>query len=319
MKLLYFRGAVSNFGDELNAHLWQRLLPEGFLDSDERELFLGIGSIIGDHPSKSARKHVVGSGYGGYTNLPDLNDGTWNIVFVRGPRTAALLDLPPEKAIGDGALLLRAIDLPAPAPHSGPAYMPHFQSLERGLWPEACERAGLRMIDPTGPVQDILAELRSASVLITEAMHGAIVADALRVPWIAVRPIHSQHHSKWLDWAESLGIELRQHELRPSSLLESYVGRTARNTYDWGHGSGRLHQISHSRIARPLNQFMIDRAAKRLGEIAQQEAQLSEDGRLESATDRAMSALDAFVRSKGFGGIAPRAGDRTGQLSPQVS
>ena len=54
MKLVFFRGKVPNFGDELNLHVWPALLPHGFLDEDEDELFVGIGSIIGSHlPAKS--------------------------------------------------------------------------------------------------------------------------------------------------------------------------------------------------------------------------------------------------------------------------
>jgi hypothetical protein len=89
MKLIYFRGHVPNFGDELNPYLWDRLLPPGLLDEDESELFLGIGSILFDTYPAGPRKYVMGSGYAGYTGLPPVHDGSWDVVFVRGPRTAA--------------------------------------------------------------------------------------------------------------------------------------------------------------------------------------------------------------------------------------
>jgi len=76
MKLTYFRGSVPNFGDELNTYMWPELLPRGFLDDEDHELFVGIGSIIGSHLPPDARKIVMGSGYGGYMGTPDLNDGT---------------------------------------------------------------------------------------------------------------------------------------------------------------------------------------------------------------------------------------------------
>ena len=59
MKLVFFRGKVPNFGDELNLYVWPALLPAGFLDEDEDELFVGIGSIIGDHLPAHARKYVM--------------------------------------------------------------------------------------------------------------------------------------------------------------------------------------------------------------------------------------------------------------------
>ena len=102
MKLTYYRGPTPNFGDDLNAFMWPGLLPNGFLDEDESELFLGIGSILWDYLPNQARKYVVGSGYGGYTAPPDIHDGSWDVIFVRGPRTAKILALSPEKAISDG-------------------------------------------------------------------------------------------------------------------------------------------------------------------------------------------------------------------------
>jgi succinoglycan biosynthesis protein ExoV len=42
--------------------------------------------------------------------------------------------------------------------------------------------------------------------LITEAMHGAIVADALRVPWTAVSIGPCFNQEKWLDWGLSVGV-----------------------------------------------------------------------------------------------------------------
>src|SRR5690606_9365510 len=128
MKLTYFKGRVPNFGDELNTYLWPRLLPPGFLDEDDNELFLGIGSILWEHHPKEARKYVLGSGYGGYAPAPDVHDGTWNVIFVRGPRTAARLGLPSSKGICDSAILLRKIDLPPAAEDVGVAFMPHYHS-----------------------------------------------------------------------------------------------------------------------------------------------------------------------------------------------
>ncbi len=220
MQLVYYRGRVPNFGDELNTFVWPRLLPPGVLDEDESELFVGIGSIIGTQLSKTARKFVMGSGYAGYMGLPDVHDGTWDIRFVRGPQTAAALGLPAETAICDSAILLRAMDLPPPLEGVGVAFMPHYESLERGFWAKACELAGITLIDATQPVETVLRQIRGARVVITEAMHGAIVADALRVPWIAAQPLFWGHRFKWLDWSGALGLSLRMHALQPTNLLE---------------------------------------------------------------------------------------------------
>jgi len=293
MKLTYFRGHVPNFGDELNTYVWPALLPADFLDDEEDQLFVGIGSIIGTHLPAKARKVVVGSGYAGYMGEPNLLDGTWDIRFVRGPLTAERFGLSPEKAICDSAILLRAMELPAPETNVGVAFMPHFESLERGFWREACRLAGVRLIDATAPVERVLAQLKGATLLITEAMHGAIVADALRTPWIGVKPIFRGHHLKWQDWSRALNIDLRLHELWPSSLLELHVGLTGR-----GGSLGRAGRLSSSRVARIPNQILTYLAAHHLRELARVEPQLSKDTAIVEATDRAFAAVDALVREK---------------------
>lgn len=299
MKLTYYRGAVPNFGDELNTYVWPALLPQHFLDDDESELFVGIGSIIGEQLPAGARKIVVGSGYAGYMGQPDLGDGSWDVRFVRGPLTAERFGLPPKKAISDSAVLLRAIDLPAPDRDVGIAFMPHFESLERGSWAEACAIAGIRLIDATAPVETVIAELKGARMLITEAMHGAIVADALRTPWVAVKPIFRGHHLKWQDWSQALGIELRLHQLWPTSLLELHIGMTGR-----GGNRGRVGRLNRSPLARLPNKLLTYFAAQRLAELARQEPQLSADHRIIQVTDRALAEVSALVREVGGARLA---------------
>ena len=293
MKLVFFRGKVPNFGDELNLHVWPALLPKGFLDEDESELFVGIGSIIGDHLNPKSRKFVMGSGYAGYMGLPDVHDGTWDIRFVRGPNTARTLKIDPDLSVCDSAILLRAMDLPAPDERVGVAFMPHYESLERGNWAEACAKAGMTLIDATDPVEKVLSQIRGAKLLITEAMHGAIVADALRTPWVGARPIYGGHHKKWLDWAGALKLDVRLNPLQPSSVLEYYIGRTGR-----GGSLGKVGRLSASPLAAIPNHILTDRAAKHLTTMSRIEPQLSSDAMIQQVTERAWTAVDGFVRSR---------------------
>ena len=293
MKLVFFRGKVPNFGDELNLHVWPALLPHGFLDEDEDELFVGIGSIIGNHLPAKSRKFVMGSGYAGYMGLPDVHDGSWDIRFVRGPNTAKTLKIDPNLSICDSAILLRAMELPAPAKNVGVAFMPHYESLERGNWAEACRQAGITLIDATEPVEKVLSQIRGARLLVTEAMHGAIVADALRTPWVGARPIYGGHHKKWLDWAGALDIDVRLNTLKPSSVLEYYIGKTGR-----GGALGKVGRLSASPLAGIPNRILTDIAARHLDSMARIEPQLSSDGMIQQVTERAQSAVDEFVRSR---------------------
>lgn len=221
MKITYFKGEHRNFGDELNLWLWPKLLPN-FFDEDESVLFLGIGSIISDNYRQNSKKIVFGAGFvSNYFNMPDVARDDWDVFFVRGPRTARTLNIPQDIAIGDSAILVReVVDLKLKRP-SKISFMPHWQSVEIGNWQKVCEIAGINFIDPRRPVSEIMTEILSSKKIVTEAMHGAIVADALRIPWIPLMPINSVHREKWFDWAEAFEIDLRPYRLFPSTLKEA--------------------------------------------------------------------------------------------------
>jgi hypothetical protein len=289
LKLTFYRQSP-NFGDELNEWVWPQIVGPDFFDDDAAELFVGIGSIISDSYPLSSRKIVVGSGYGGYTPLPDVHDGSWDVRFVRGPRTAAVLGLPPEAAITDSAVLVRALPLP-PARNLGRVcFMPHHDSLARGLWRDVCGMTAIDLIDPADPVDEIMARIRGARVLLTEAMHGAIVADALRKPWIAVRPFQPRHRAKWLDWSESLSLTLRPHAVFPSSLREAWSLTTG------GEGMGPIvTRASRSKLITPVHRVTTRIAAQNLERLASVEPQLSSDTLIDRATTRAVEAVDRLL------------------------
>lgn len=292
MKLTYFEGDPPNFGDELNAWIWDALLPPGFLDNDADTLFLGIGSIIQDVYPANANKVVVGSGFAGaYSALPDVNDGTWDFRFVRGPETCRKLGIDPGLAITDAAVLLRAVDLPDPATGIGVAFIPHYESVERGNWQAVCDLAGVHFIDPTRPSRDVLAELRGADLVICEAMHGAIVSDAMRTPWIGVQTMHHVHRGKWFDWAASLGIDYRPQTLAPSNGREFWAYHTGR----WGSGP-RARAVFGSRAFAPVDFAIRYASAASLRKLAKAEPQLSSDLAIETATQKAVAAVDGLVR-----------------------
>lgn len=294
MKLTYFQGNPPNFGDELNATMWSHLLPADFLNDDESELFLGIGSILWDYLPKSPRKFVAGSGFGGYTSPPDIHDGSWTVLWVRGPLTAQKLGLNKNLAITDSAVLLRHTPLPPPAENIGVAFMPHFESVERGAWAEVCKVAGITFLDPRAPVEELLAKILGARLVITEAMHGAIVSDALRRPWIGVAPFHNVHREKWNDWAMSLDINLRSQLVPSSNLRESWTVHT-----------GLLSQGKRSRVileniaVKPINTAMAYRAATALSHLAERvEPQMSSDVAINKATELSLERLHSFVSAR---------------------
>jgi succinoglycan biosynthesis protein ExoV len=280
VKLEYFKCEHPNFGDELNTWLWPQLLPD-FFDDDPSTLFLGIGSIIGEPYDPSAKKVVFGAGYVPHYHhqVPNAHGGDWDIFFVRGPRTARALGIPESLGIGDAAILLRALNVQFRREPRYVGFMPHWQSLPRGNWQTACKLAGTRLIDPRAPVEQVITEILGCEVLVAEAMHGAIVADALRVPWIPVLPIAHVHREKWLDWADALHLDLIPHRLWPSASAEIELA-----TIRWPFLSSIAAGLSRRPVSALAGAVITHAAAHRLSALAKQAPCLSDDRVIENAT-----------------------------------
>lgn len=234
MRLYYYRSALGNFGDDLNAWLWEELAPGRWSDAS-RTLFSGIGTIIGNAMPESDRIVVFSSG-AGYSPPPaDFRSRRWKVVAVRGPLTAKVLGLPPEAAVADGALLLRALPRLAPlaeAHRAGVVFVPHHASLAYEGWSSATELAGVELLSPRVPSETVVERLRTARLVLAESMHAAIIADALRVPWAPVVSTTHINTFKWLDWSLSLGIPYEPVALPSPSIMSVYDDWTRGLTHD---------------------------------------------------------------------------------------
>ena len=289
MKITYYRGKYPNFGDELNIWLWPKIIPD-FFDNDDKQLFIGIGSVIGEKYDDKSKKIVFGAGYvPEYHEKPDVHGSDWDIYFVRGPRSARLLDISPDLGIGDAAILVRnIIDLKTKTAEVI-SFVPHWESLETGNWEEVCRLANVNLIDPRRPVDEVIRELLRSQLVIAEAMHAAIVSDALRIPWIPMLPIDALHRSKWFDWAESLKINLHHYRLWPSSLAELELATKRRPVFM---------NVANSLISCGLSNIM-DKglkymAAQRLMQLSKQPPCRSEDEEMLRVTEIMQTKLDQF-------------------------
>ncbi|NWG31712.1 MAG: polysaccharide pyruvyl transferase family protein [Rhodocyclaceae bacterium] len=214
MKLYYFKDHKGNFGDDLNPWLWNKLLPD-FFDDDNREIFVGIGTLINHRLPETPIKHIFGSGYG-YGKLPKI-DNRYIFHAVRGYKTAQLLGVPKEKVITDSAILIRTVNL---APYTRPkeykfGLMLTGHSLEMyNGWKKICDNLNFNYISCHWNVEKVLGEISACEVLITEAMHGAIVADALRIPWLPVDFYNNILSLKWEDWLSSIELPFVHNRLQ---------------------------------------------------------------------------------------------------------
>lgn len=232
MIVLYFKAedGTRNFGDELNLYLWPRYIPE-LPDAEPKDgYFIGIGTMLHRGLPAERQNVVFGAGSNG-TVSPRLD----RVYFVRGPLTATNCGLGVELAITDPAILLA--DTPPTQNVPGRiVYVPHWLSACEDLEKRCCA-SGLRYVDPRRPLGDVLAEISAATKVITESLHGAVVADAWRIPWVAVHS-GSQHVNrfKWEDWCKSLELVYD-----PRETLEDALSAPAILSED---------AVHHDRLAR---------------------------------------------------------------------
>jgi len=221
MKLHYWKSKTGNVGDDLNPWLFNKFLPDAFNENSKTAL-VGIGTQINDVLLKrvNAEKIVVfstGVGYGSrhFVNLPTVDDA-WDIYCVRGPLSAQALQVSQDLAITDGGLLIKKFFDPNQYSKKYKfSFMPHLQQANEAgeLWQAVCEQANFQYIDPRWSVEKVVEVIATSEVVLTEAMHGAILADTLRVPWIAIQTSSEIFGFKWLDWCLSVGVPYRPETL----------------------------------------------------------------------------------------------------------
>jgi succinoglycan biosynthesis protein ExoV len=231
MELYYYESRGGNFGDHLNTWLWEALYP-GRWDQDGPTRLAAIGTLLDGRMPAGKPWAVFGSGTG-YSPPPPgiLGQADWERMCVRGPLTASALGLPEHAAASDGALLLRLLPEAQPVPESerdGIVFMPHHYAQLTGRWRDACERAGIDFICPRTDSRETVQRLRRARLVIADAMHAAIVADALRVPWVPVVSSPEINGFKWMDWTASLDLDYRPLRLAPSTPAEEIRGAMLR-------------------------------------------------------------------------------------------
>lgn len=210
MRLLFWRGEHPNFGDELNEWLWPRLIP-GILEKAPG-IFVGIGSILDQRIPTDETVVIFGAGARSASTAAKPGKD-WDIQFVRGPLTAEAMGGVPFAT--DAAYCLKLLPWePVPASNKI-AFIPHIHSLPAlKFWRFACWMNGFEFIDPRDPVESVIRQIRQSKLVIASAMHGAIIADVFRIPWIRLRSLHPDQEGpgvndfKWQDWMKSIGLDV---------------------------------------------------------------------------------------------------------------
>lgn len=231
MRAYHWESVHGNFGDDLNLWLWDFLLP-GFREVHPEILLVGIGTVLNrELLPVEGRKLVVGSGFG-YGSAPDVSDsGEWDLRCVRGPLTAERLGIDPALAVIDPAVMVAEMPEFRNLPRTNEAiFVPHWRSTLNGLWPQAARVAGLTYVSPCQEAKSVVRAIAQAGLVVAESMHAAILADAFRIPWIAVATSPHVNAFKWRDWTASLGLAYAPLRVPVSSPAEAQ----AKGVSFWG-------------------------------------------------------------------------------------
>ena len=299
MKLFYYKDEIGNFGDDLNPWLWDKLLPDYF-DNDDSEYLVGIGTLINDKLPKDKKKIIFGSGYG-YGKLPVI-DETYNFLAVRGPKTAEILGLNPNLAVTDSAILVRTV---YSAEQSDKKYkfgfMPHCLSSKYFDWSEICKNLNINYICAEWSVDKVLAEMSSCEIMICEAMHGAIVADALRIPWIPVRCYDYIFSFKWEDWLSTINLPYEPHSITSIydhnsklTFIPRIKNQVKRALYDSGYWNNKWFPP----LIKDSPQHKISQAENELNNLTLSKPYLSSDSICQELTDRYLDLLNIIITKK---------------------
>jgi succinoglycan biosynthesis protein ExoV len=272
MKIEYFQHQQGNFGDELNPYLWNKLFPNLIKQTDDLH-FYGIGTILDQRISQQGKAIIFGSGirklefsFNNYRNL--------DIRFVRGPISANILSKFDAKYIADPAYFLPIAYPSKPLEKKYKvSFMPHYASMK--IFPnleQICRKYEINFISPFAPIEEVTEAIGSSSYVYAEAMHGAITADALRIPWRRVMLASYLHETsivselKWNDWMQSVGVKNIPLKIE---LLTAPSNSTAKFLFD-----------------KIITQTLLNRGFKMIGNNPNSCTQLSENKTFENILEK---------------------------------
>lgn len=202
MHIFAHKSHIHNFGDDLNNELFNSV---GKVEG--KQILYSIGTILdGRVKPKSI---VFGSGVRA-KEFKKIKPEDCDVWFVRGPISGHLVKAP---FISDPAYLI--IDHPKYKKLSeqkkyGTSIIPYYKDKHLPIW-GILRLFGFHIINRNTPTWQVIEEIKQSKRVISGAMHGAILADACRVPWQRLFISGSMgsekdhvNHQKWNDWLLSI-------------------------------------------------------------------------------------------------------------------
>lgn len=225
MQLHYHVSDKNNFGDAMNPWFWEKIFPD-LLNAESKDYICGIGTILNSTLPRDKPLHILGSGFG-YSK-----DNTFKLPsnavahFVRGPLSAKSLKLTDKQFICDPGLLISDLHEGVKKKIHSIGFIPH-ESIHSASLEALFANTSIIYINPCLPYKDVFNLISSCEKLVCSAMHGAIIADSYRVPWLPVITSNEILQFKWQDWCLSMGINYNPKILPtvyPKTVYKGLVG-----------------------------------------------------------------------------------------------
>ena len=211
--LVRTRRFMANFGDELSGVIVGSTLRRrvSWSPPGQADLF-AIGSIlqIGLREARPGAA-IWGSGLReGIVPSDGRVDGL-HVLALRGEQTRRALGSC-EVALGDPAILSGEVYAQRPRQRAGISYVPHFTEFASRAGRTFIGRlrdAGLKIIPPSLPANDVVYGCASSDVVISSSLHGLVVADALGIPALPAipSPPSNEPRFKYTDYESIYGVD----------------------------------------------------------------------------------------------------------------
>lgn len=214
INMYWYRGQELNIGDELTKYIVEHHFPieviKDYLDSCNA---IGVGSILGwvwgeyglARKKENQKIHILGSGF--MTSKVDITyDQRVVIHAVRGELSKAIIENAGYTCenIGDLGLLSSSLYSGNFEKKYEVSIIPHYSQIANNEF----KIKGFNVIDVrTDDFQKVLQEIAQSELIISQSLHGLIMADSLNVPniWYRNKPVHIGDDFKFKDYFSSVG------------------------------------------------------------------------------------------------------------------
>lgn len=203
----FWHVGTPNFGDDINPDLFGRLsgLRVRLQPDRGRPHFLGMGSVL---EKATASSVVLGSGF--LRRPEETVPVAARYVAVRGKLSRAHIRTDGPVLLGDPMVLLDQVFKPDGRKTHALGVVPHVSEVARL---RRLSPAGVKVIDPADAPWKVIEAIASCERVMSQSLHGLIVADALGVPnlWLAPSAAMAGGDFKFLDYFSTLEAPKRPH------------------------------------------------------------------------------------------------------------